>query len=128
MTLDLGTWRPTAHDERAPEGERCACIECAPPPAISVYEAASSTTRRGERDVQLAAWLRLAPDEVEPFLRRCALADIWTEIAQEEDAITALNAARARRVEVENRGDLARLRGQGVKRLARRLPRRDAAA
>lgn len=131
MTLDLSTWRPTAHDERAPEGERCWCGVCAPPPSVSEYEAASSTTARGERDVQLAAWLRLAPDQVEPFLRRLSLIDVWTEIAEEEDAITALHAARAKRAEVESRGDLTRLRGQGVQRLSRRLPRpspsRDAA-
>ena len=114
---DLGTWRPTAHDARGSEGERCRCFECAPTPTLSVYDALRSPSKRAERDLQIAASLRLAPDEVEPFLRRLALYDLREEARQEEEAVTRLLAARRRRVEVEGRGDLGRLRGQGIRRL-----------
>lgn len=122
---DLGTWRETAHD-RSPraKGERCRCFECGPPPTIGLYEALRSDVKRRERDLQVARELRMAPDEVEPFLRRLALYDVREQARVEEEAAERLTAARMHRVEVEAQGELTRLRGKGV---VRRLPRPKAA-
>lgn len=107
---DLGTWRPTAHDR---EGQRCRCFECAPLPTISVDEALRSIGKRHERDLQIARRLRMAPDEVEPFLFRLALYDVREEARVEEEAAARLDRTR-----------WTRLRGKGV---SLRLPRPRAA-
>lgn len=92
--MDLGTWATTDHDSRAPEGERCRCGECAPPPTISLYEGRRSPERQRERDLQIARWRRLAPDEVAPYLRYLALYDLRTEERELREATEAVVCAR----------------------------------
>lgn len=85
-------------------------------PSVTVDEALRSPSKRRERDEQLAAWCGLAEDEVAPFLARLALYDLREQARQEEEAVARLEAAQARRIEVEGRGELERLRGQGIRR------------
>lgn len=87
-----------------------------PAPTVTIVEALLSEDKRRERDEQLAAWCGLAEDEVAPFLRRLALYDLREEARQEEEAVRRLEAARKRRVELESRGDLERLRDGRVRR------------
>ena len=89
--MDLGTWRPTAHDR---DGELCRCCECAPPVTISLYEARASTDRRKERDLQTARWRRLRPDEVLPFLNHLRLYDLRAEERELQAATEAVVCAR----------------------------------
>lgn len=104
------------------------------PPLPSHDDMAMARTSPAERlrvDRMYAAACGIEPDAVDQFIARLALYDIREATRVEEEAITRLYAARAKRVEVESQGDLVRLRGQGVTRLSRRLPRpspsRDAA-
>jgi hypothetical protein len=46
-----------------------------PPPTITIDDARRSEEARRLRDRQLARWCGLAPDEVEPFLRRLRIFD-----------------------------------------------------
>jgi len=92
--VNLGTWATTDHDARAPEGERCRCGECAPPPTTTLYEARRSPERQRERDLQIARWRRLAPDEVPPYLRYLALYDLRTEERELREATEAVVCAR----------------------------------
>jgi len=115
--MDLGTWRPTVHDQRAPGGERCRCAECAPPPTLSVYEALRSPLVSRERDLQIAAWRRLRPDEVPAYLAYLRLYDTRKAAYDEDEATAELLAARYRRITAESEGDVVRLRGKGLHRL-----------
>lgn len=120
-STDLGTWRTTAHDRG---DERCLCTVCGPPPTLTVYDALRSPEKRRERDLQVARRMRMAPDEVGPFLERLALYDVREQARVQEEAVARLTEATRQRETVEARGDLTRLRGKGV---VRRLPRPRAA-
>lgn len=99
-----------------------------PAPLPSHDDMAAALTSPAERrrvdEMYAAACGIVEPAAVEQFVARLALYDVREAARQEEEAITRLHAARARRVEVEGRGDLTRLRGQGV---VRRLPKPRAA-
>jgi len=90
------------------------------PNGADMHAAVTSPSERRRVDLMYAAACGIEGDAVEPFLERLALYDLRESARQQEDALERARVAYATRVEVESRGELVRMRGRRLMRLAPR--------